>query len=82
MNRQSNQDNQSQIDATPTDIGNHADTHFFGQHFRPVLCNDKICSVFPFLSEYDNTKNVELCSEFTVWTADRGEVYPLIFGQC
>ena len=60
------------MDATPMDINNHADMHCFGKHVCSILCNDTICSVLPFISEYYNTENVELCSEVTAWKDDEG----------
>ena len=40
-----------------------------------------ICSILPFLLEYNDTKSVELCSAVTSCTANGVKVYPLIFGQ-
>ena len=80
INRWMNWDSQFHMDATPTDINNHADTHWFGQNFWPVCWNENICSVSPLLSEYDDTNNAELCSAVTACIDDRGEVYLLLFG--
>ena len=50
INRNINLDHQFHMDATPTDIDNHSDTHSFGQNHFPVRWNGTICSVLPFIS--------------------------------
>ena len=40
-----------------------------------------MCSVSPFLSEYTNTDNVEICTAATAWKIHTGQVYILVFGQ-
>ena len=68
-------------DALNTKIDNHADTHCFGNNFRPLSWSDLMCSVSPFLSEYNATDNVEICTAATAWTSQTGQVYILVFGQ-
>ena len=68
-------------DALNTDIDNHADTHYFGNNFRPLSWYDLMCSVSPFLSKYTATDNVEICMAATAWTSHTGQVYILVFGQ-
>ena len=68
-------------DALNTDIDNHADTHYFGNNFRPLSWYDLMCSVSPFLFKYTTTANVELCMAATAWTIHTVQVYILVFGQ-
>ena len=39
-------------DPADTDVDNHADTHVFGKNFRPIYFTSEVCSVAPFLDEY------------------------------
>ena len=68
-------------DALKTKIDNHADTHCFGNNFRPFSWSDLMCSVSPFLYEYTTTDNVEICTAATAWTSHSGQVYILVFRQ-
>ena len=68
-------------DALNTDIDNHADTHCFGNNFRPLSWSDLMCLVSSFLSEYTTTDNVEICTAETAWTSHTVQVYILVFGQ-
>ena len=68
-------------DVLPSEIDNHADTHCFGQNFIPFTWTDLVCSVSPFLGEYDATENVRICSGATAYTTAEGETIILIFGQ-
>ena len=61
-------------DSLNTNIDNHADTHFFGNNFRPLSWSYLMCSVFPFLSKYTTTDNVEICTAETAWTRHTGQV--------
>ena len=67
--------------ACPTEIDSHADTHCFGQNFRPVTWTGHECSVSPFLAEYSEQMNIKICTGATAYTLDTGEVVILIFGQ-
>ena len=58
--------------ALNTDIDNHADTHYFGNNFRPLSWSDLLCSVCPFLYEYTATDNVEIFTAATAWTSHTG----------
>ena len=64
-----------------TDFDNHAETHCFGNNFRPLSWSEFMCSVSPFLSKYSNNDNVEVCTAAPVWTSHTGQVYILVFGQ-
>ena len=68
-------------DALNLEIDNHADTHCFGMNFRPLHWSDQMCTVSPFLDEYDSTENIEICSAATAWTDNTGQVFILVFGQ-
>ena len=68
-------------DALNNEIDNHADTDCFGKNFRPLSWSNLMCSVYPFLSEYTTTDNVEICTAATAWTSHTGQVYILVFGQ-
>ena len=67
--------------ALNTDIDNHVDTHYFGKNNIPLSWSDLMCSISPFLSEYINTDNVEICTSATAWTIHTGQVYILVFVQ-
>ena len=68
-------------DALNTEIDNHADTHCFGNNFRPLSWSNLMCSVFPPFSKYTTTYNVEICTAATAWTSHTGQEYILVFGQ-
>ena len=68
-------------DPLPLEIDNHADTHCFGKNFVPFSWTGMVCSVSPFLSEYETMPDVEICSAATAYTASTGETIILIFGQ-
>ena len=40
-----------------------------------------MCTVSPFLPEYDSTENIEICTAATAWTNEDGRTYILVFGQ-
>ena len=67
--------------ACNTDIDNHADTHCFGQNFRPIFWTSQECTVSPFLAEYSEQVNIPICTAATSYTLPTGEVILLIFGQ-
>ena len=67
--------------ACNTDIDNHADTHCFGQNFRPIFWTSQECTVSPFLAEYSEQVNIPICTAATSYTLSTGEVILLIFGQ-
>ena len=64
-----------------TDIDNHADTHCFGKNFRPLHWSNLMCTVSPFLPEYDSAKNIEICTAATDWMNDHGKTFILVFDQ-
>ena len=68
-------------DAINTEIDNNEDTQCFGNNFRSLSCSDLMFSVSPFLSEYNTTDNVEICTAATAWTSHTGQVYILVFVQ-
>ena len=67
--------------ACPTEIDSHADTHCFGRNFRPLSWTGHECSVAPFLAEYSEVMNIQICSGATAFTTEGGEVLILVFGQ-
>ncbi len=67
--------------ACPTEIDSHADTHCFGRNFRPISWTGHECSVAPFLAEYSEQINIQICTGATAYTTENGEVVILIFGQ-
>ena len=68
-------------DASPTEIDSHADTHCFGQNFRPISWTGQECTVAPFLAEYSEQEHIQICTGATAYTLETGEVIILIFGQ-
>ena len=68
-------------DASPTEIDSHADTHCFGQNFRVLHWTGQECTVAPFLAEYSEQQNIQICTGATAYTMESGEVIILIFGQ-
>ena len=74
-------DNNIYPNASQTDIDSHADTHCFGRNFRPIHWTGQECSVAPFLSEYSQQENIQICTGATAFTLDTGEVIILLFGQ-
>ena len=70
------------LNPLPTESDNHADTHCFGKNFRPTFFTELECrTVSPFLSSYENTENVNMCTAATAYTNDHGRTYIMIFGQ-
>ena len=65
----------------PTEIDSHADTHCFGRNFRPIHWTGQECSVAPFLAEYSEQMNIQICTGATAHTLDSGEMVILLFGQ-
>ena len=74
-------DKSTHVGSLHTDIDNHADTHCFGKNFRPLHWSNLMCTVSPFLPEYDSTENIEICTAATAWTNENGRTYILDFGQ-
>ena len=74
-------DNDIYPNACQTDMDSHADTHCFGRNFRPIHWTGQECSVAPFLSEYSQQENIQICTGATAFTLDTGEVIILLFGQ-
>ena len=69
------------IDPLPSEIDNHADTTCFGKNFRVISFTSEICSVSPYLSEYDTINDVPICNAATAVDLDSGETIILEFGQ-
>ena len=65
----------------PTEIDSHADTHCFGRNFRPMHWTGQECSVAPFLAEYSEQMNIQICTGATAHTLENGELVILLFGQ-
>ena len=65
----------------PTEIDSHADTHCFGRNFRPMHWTGQECSVAPFLAEYSEQMNDQICTGATAHTLKNGELVILLFGQ-
>ena len=60
---------------------NHADTTCFGKNFRVISFTSEVCSVSPFLSEYDSVTDVPICTAATALELESGETIILEFGQ-
>ena len=73
--------NMLRLNPLPTESDNHADTHCFGKNFRPTFFTELECTVSPFLSSYENTENVKVCTAATAYTNEHGRTYIMIFGQ-
>ena len=81
VKRNGGEDKEIYPNACPTDVDSHADTHCFGRNFRPIHWSGQECSVAPFLSEYSQQENIQICTGATAFTLDTGEVIILLFGQ-
>ena len=68
-------------DPADTDVDNHADTHVFGKNFRPIYFTSEVCSVAPFLDEYQEQEDVQICTAATAFDTTHGETIILRFGQ-
>ena len=68
-------------DPADTDVDNHADTHVFGKNFRPIYFTSEVCSVAPFLDEYQEQEEVQICTAATAFDTTHGETIILRFGQ-
>ena len=68
-------------DPLPCEIDNHADTTCFGKNFRVTSFTSEVCSVSPFLSEYDSVTDVPICNTATAVDLESGETIILEFGQ-
>ena len=69
------------VDPLPCEIDNHADTTCFGKNFRVTSFTSEVCSVSPFLSEYDSLTDVPICTAVTAVDLESGETIILEFGQ-
>ncbi len=49
-------------DPLPCEIDNHADTTCFGKNFRVVSFTSEVCSVSPYLCEYDSLNDIPICT--------------------
>lgn len=65
----------------PSDIDNHADTICFGKNFRPIYFTSEVCQVSPFLEEYQQQDDIQICTAATAVDLDDGETIILQFGQ-
>ena len=69
------------IDPLPNEIDNHADTTCFGNNFRVISFTSEVCSVSPYLSEYDSITDIPICTAATAVELESGETIILEFGQ-
>ena len=69
------------IDTLPSEIDNYADTTCFGKNFRVISFTSEVCSVSPYLSEYDSITDIPICTAATAVDMDSGETIILEFGQ-
>jgi len=69
------------IDPLPCEIDNHADTTCFGKNSRVISFTSEVCSVSPYLSEYDSINDIPICTAATAVDLDTGETIILEFGQ-
>ena len=68
-------------DPLPCEIDNHADTTCFGKNFRVISFTSEVCSVSPYLSEYDSITDIPICTAATAVELASGETIILEFGQ-
>ena len=68
-------------DPLPCEIDNHADTTCFGKNFRVISFTSEVCSVSPYLSEYDSVEDIQICTAATAVELESGETIILQFGQ-
>ena len=69
------------IDPLPCEIDNHADTTCFDKNFRVISFTSEVCSVSPYLSEYDSINDIPICTATTAVDLVTGETIILEFGQ-
>ena len=69
------------IDPLPCEIDNHADTTCFGKNFRAISFTSQVCTVSPYLSEYNSLSDIPICTAATAVDLDSGETIILEFGQ-
>ena len=69
------------MDPLPCEIDNHADTTCFGKNFRVISFTSEVCSVSPYLSEYDSVEDIPICTAATAVDLDSGETIILEFGH-
>ena len=67
--------------ACSTETDNHADTHCFGSNIWPLLFTSEEFVVSPFLEDYSEQVNIQICTGETSYTMELGEVMKLIFVQ-
>ena len=68
-------------DPLPCEIDNHADTTCIGKNFRVISFTSEVCSVSPYLSEYESMEDIPICTAATAVDLDTGETIILEFGQ-
>jgi len=68
-------------DPLPCKIDNHADTTCFGKNFRAISFTYEVCTVSPYLSEYDSLSDIPICTAATAVDLDSGETIILELGQ-
>ncbi len=68
-------------DPLPCEIDNHADTTCFGKNFRVISFTSEVCSLSPYLSEYDSITDIPICTTATAVDLNSGETIILEFGQ-
>jgi len=68
-------------DPLASELDNHADTKCFGKNFKVISFTSEVCSVSPYLSEYDSVNDIPICTAATAVELDSGETIILKFGQ-
>jgi len=69
------------IDLLPCELDNHVDTTCFGKNFRVISFTSEVCSVSPYLSEYESIEDIPICTAATAVDLDTRETIILEFGQ-
>ena len=59
------------IDPLPSEIDNHADTTCFGKNFRVISFMSEVCTVSPYMSEYDLHSDIPMCTAATAVDLDQ-----------
>ena len=58
-------------DPLPCEIDNHADTTCFGKNFRVISFMSEVCTVSPYMSEYDLHSDIPMCTAATAVDLDQ-----------
>lgn len=72
-----------ELDPLPLEVDNHADTTCAGRNCRVEFYTGEVCSVSPFLDDYDDVEEVRICTALTAVTLEStGRTIVLRLGQC